>query len=123
MISVHTACNFEEDDSENDLDNSNCCADDHDFVVINMEHFQQIPFVSKLAWFHTFFLVILVISVSRVTINIMIFKASVKDAQGMTFLIYESYAILTELASCLLLFIYYKTITRKSQKSSANQSP
>jgi hypothetical protein len=88
--------------------------------VINIESFKQIPFVNKLFEFHLFFFIILMVSISRVAINIMIFKASVKDAQGMTFLTYESYAILTELASCLILYIYYKSVTRRKSPQKAN---
>lgn len=54
----------------------------------------------------------MVVSVARVIINIMIFGASVKEATGMTFMKFESYAVLTELGSCLILYLYYKSVTR-----------
>ena len=70
-----------------------------------------------MAWFHAFFFVIMVVSVARVIINFMIFKTSVKETDGFTFLVFESYAIFTELGSCLILLIYYRSVTQKSQKS------
>ena len=64
-------------------------------------------------WFHIFFLIIMVLSIARVSINIMIFHYTMKDSHGLTFLQFESYAIMTELASCLILFIYYRSVTSK----------
>ena len=74
-----------------------------------------------MAFFHCFFAVIMVVSITRVSINVMIFKASVKDATGLTFLTYESYAIITELASCLVLLFYYRTVTQKNFKQAAKR--
>lgn len=54
----------------------------------------------------------MLVSVARVTINIMIFGASVKEENGMKFMTFESYAVLTELGSCLILYIYYRSVTR-----------
>ena len=73
-----------------------------------------------MAWFHAFFIVIMVVSVARVIVNFMIFKASVKETEGFTFLVFESFAIFTELGSCLILLIYYRSVTQKSQKSIKN---
>ena len=82
--------------------------------MVQLDQFQQIPFVRQMLWFHIFFLNILILSIARVTINIMIFKNTVKDAHGMTFLKFESFAIITELCSCLILFTYYRSVTRKA---------
>ena len=85
-----------------------------DFSVVHLDEFQQIPFVNKMGWFHFFFFIIMIVSIARVSINIMIFSASVKDVQGTIFLKYESYAIFTELGSCLILWIYYRSVTQKN---------
>ena len=71
-------------------------------------------------WFHFFFFVICLVSVARVSINIMIFTRTVKDAHGITFLTFESYAIMTELCSCLILHTYYRSVTRKTQRASSS---
>lgn len=58
----------------------------------------------------------MMVSFARVTINMMIFGASLRKASGMTFMRYESYAVLTELGSCLILYIYYRSVTRQTQR-------
>lgn len=83
--------------------------------MIELDEFKEIPFVDRILWFHLFFLLVMIVSIARVSINIMIFRASVKDANGMLFLTYESYAIVTELATCLILYIYYFSVTNRSQ--------
>jgi len=88
-----------------------------DFEVIELNQFQQIPFANQLSQFHIFFLFIFLVSLSRVTINILIFKADVKEAQRLTLLTFESCAIFTELASAFMLFVYYRSVTRKVQRS------
>ena len=72
-------------------------------------------------WFHIFFLIIMVLSIARVSINIMIFNYTLKDTHlPSTFLHFESYAIMTELASCLILFIYYRSVTSKKEMNNAS---
>jgi len=90
------------------------------FEIIELDQFKQIPFVEQLYWFHLFFFLIMAVSVARVLINIMIFGASLKEATGMTFMKFESYAILTELGSCLILYIYYRSVTKRTQHSRAD---
>lgn len=62
----------------------------------------------------------MVVSVARVVINILIFGASMEKSDGMTFMKYESFAVLTELGSCLILYIYYRSVTRQTQRYRAN---
>lgn len=97
------------------MEDNNAQPLDEDFQVIELDEFKEIPFVNRMLSFHLFFLFIMIVSIARVTINMMIFKASVKDANGMLFLTYESYAIMTELATCLILYIYYLSVTNRSQ--------
>jgi len=64
--------------------------------------------------FHAFFLIISAVSIARVAINLIIFMVSVNDANQMKYLTYEIYAILTELGSCIVLLIYYKSVTYRN---------
>ena len=54
----------------------------------------------------------MVVSVARVIINMLIFGASMENANGMRFMKYESLAVVTELGSCMILYIYYRSVTR-----------
>ena len=74
--------------------------------MIEVSEFDEIPFVKSMSKFNIFFLLIFLVSIARVAINIVIFQTSIRDASGLVFLRQESYAVMTELGSCLILFLY-----------------
>ena len=100
--------NSSKDSSDDDVDRQESPNDD--FMMIEFDQFEQIPFLRKMRWFHAFFFGIFTVTIFRVIINILVFMADLNGAKGSIFLEYAVFASASELGSCIILIIYYRSV-------------